>query len=175
MYSELFSSIPLANEFAKSKKIAVKFMCLKFNTTKKRLINIMSTRNREALPLGVFAQEIQKKNKANIAHIVSSANNTIITVTDLSGNTKAWASCGSQGFKGSRRKTSYAAQATAEAIGTRCQELGITRITIRVRGFGPGRDSCIRGLHNSGLVILSIQDCTPIPHNGCRPPKRTRG
>lgn len=110
-----------------------------------------------------------------IAHLLSSANNTILTITDSAGNTKAWTSCGSSGFKGARRKTSYAAQAAAESLGIKCRELGITQIVIRVRGFGPGRESSIRGLHNSGLIITRIQDCTPIPHNGCRPTKRARG
>lgn len=109
-----------------------------------------------------------------IAHVHTTFNNTIITVTDEKGNTLHWASSGSVGFKGSRRSTSYAAQSAAEDASKRSVESGIKSVDVVLKGAGEGRDSAIRGIISSGLQILSIYDRTPIPHNGCRPRKRRR-
>lgn len=109
-----------------------------------------------------------------IAHIKSTFNNTIITITDVKGNTITWASAGSVGFKGAKRSTSYAAQATAEILGKRTLEYGIRSIKIRLKGLGDGCESAVRGLHSSGLIVTSIKDVNSIPHNGCRPRKRRR-
>ena len=109
-----------------------------------------------------------------LVHIHSSFNNTIITVTDSKGETLMWNSSGSVGFKGSRRSTSYAAQMAAEDLGSRVQILGVSEVIIILKGIGEGRNTAPKGLQKSGLKILSIKDVTPMPHNGCRPPKRRR-
>ena len=117
----------------------------------------------------------ERKNIAyGTAHIKSSFNNTIITFTDQQGNTIAWASAGNVGFKGSRKSTPFAAQVTAEAAARRAMEHGLKSIEIFVKGPGAGREAAIRSLQASGLDITAISDVTPIPHNGCRPPKRRR-
>jgi small subunit ribosomal protein S11 len=110
-----------------------------------------------------------------IVYIKSSMNNTLITVTDNKGNTRVSGSSGSTGFSGARRKTSFAAQATAESVAKKCLDLGINHVEIRLRGFGQGRESSLRGLYIGGLIITKINDQTPRPHNGCRPPKKPRG
>ena len=116
-----------------------------------------------------------KKNVAEgIAHIHASFNNTIITITDRQGNALSWATSGSAGFKGSRKSTPFAAQVAAEAAGKVAQECGIKSLEVRVQGPGPGRESSVRALAALGIRISSIQDVTPIPHNGCRPPKKRR-
>ncbi|WP_028874974.1 30S ribosomal protein S11 [Tepidiphilus margaritifer] len=116
-----------------------------------------------------------KKNVAEgIAHIHASFNNTIITITDRQGNALSWASSGSAGFKGSRKSTPFAAQVAADAAGKAAQECGIKSLEVRVQGPGPGRESSVRALAALGIRIASIQDVTPIPHNGCRPPKKRR-
>ena len=121
-----------------------------------------------------------KKKKAKktviegIAHIHATFNNTIITITDRAGNTIAWATAGGSGFKGSRKSTPYAAQVAAEKAGTKAQEFGLKDILVKVKGPGPGRDSALRSLNAIGLRIVSIEDVTPLPHNGCRPPKQRR-
>ena len=116
-----------------------------------------------------------KKNVAEgIAHIHASFNNTIITITDRQGNALSWATSGSAGFKGSRKSTPFAAQVAAEAAGKVAQECGIKNLEVRVQGPGPGRESSVRALAALGIRISSIQDVTPIPHNGCRPPKKRR-
>ena len=123
---------------------------------------------------------IAKKKKAKktviegIAHIHATFNNTIITITDRAGNTIAWATAGGSGFKGSRKSTPFAAQVAAEKAGTKAQEFGLKDITVKVKGPGPGRDSALRSLNAIGLRIVSIEDVTPLPHNGCRPPKQRR-
>ncbi len=104
----------------------------------------------------------------------ASFNNTIVTITDRQGNTLAWATSGNAGFKGSRKSTPFAAQVAAERAGRVAQEYGVKNIEVRVKGPGPGRDSAVRALNAVGLKISSISDVTPIPHNGCRPPKRRR-
>ncbi|MCE2525095.1 MAG: 30S ribosomal protein S11 [Acidimicrobiia bacterium] len=109
-----------------------------------------------------------------VVHIKSSFNNTIITVTDLRGNVVAWASAGNVGFKGSRKSTPYAAQMAAEEVARRAMEFGVRKVDVQVRGPGSGRETAIRSLQNLGLEVTGIKDVTPVPHNGCRPPKRRR-
>ena len=109
-----------------------------------------------------------------VAHVQASFNNTIITITDTDGNTISWASAGKAGFKGSRKSTPFAAQVAAEKAGVAAQEHGVKNVEVRVGGPGPGRESAVRALNNCGLMITSISDVTPIPHNGCRPPKKRR-
>ena len=108
-----------------------------------------------------------------IAHIQATFNNTIITITDLNGNTVAWTSAGSS-FRGSRKSTPFAAQQTAETCARKAMEHGMKRVEVRVKGPGSGRESAIRSLSAAGLEITAMKDVTPIPHNGCRPPKRRR-
>ncbi len=109
-----------------------------------------------------------------VAHIYATFNNTIITITDRQGNALAWATSGGSGFRGSRKSTPFAAQVAAERAGTRAKDYGMKNIEVMVRGPGPGRESAVRSLNNIGFKITSITDVTPIPHNGCRPPKRRR-
>jgi small subunit ribosomal protein S11 len=109
-----------------------------------------------------------------IAHIKSSFNNTIITISDQSGNTISWASAGNVGFKGSRKSTPFAAQLAAETAARRAMEHGVRRVDVVVKGPGSGRETAIRSIQNTGIEVLGIKDVTPIPHNGCRPPKRRR-
>ena len=116
-----------------------------------------------------------KKNISNaIAHVNSSFNNTLVTITDYQGNTIAWSSSGSMGFKGSRKSTPYAAQLAAEDAGKKASEHGVKNIDIEVQGPGSGRESALRALQIVGFQVNSIRDVTPIPHNGCRPKKRRR-
>ena len=120
----------------------------------------------------------KKKTKRNViegvAHIHASFNNTIITITDRSGNTLAWATAGGSGFRGSRKSTPFAAQIAAERAGTKAQEYGLKDISVKVKGPGPGGESALRALNAIGLNVVSIEDVTPLPHNGCRPPKQRR-
>jgi small subunit ribosomal protein S11 len=109
-----------------------------------------------------------------VAHIKASFNNVIVTLTDIYGNTISWSSAGKNGFKGSRKNTPYAAQTTAEAAAKEAYDLGLRKVDVFVKGPGSGREAAIRALNTAGLDILSIKDQTPIPHNGCRPPKRRR-
>ena len=109
-----------------------------------------------------------------IAHISSSFNNTVITITDLQGGAICWSSAGASGFKGSRKSTSFAAQIAAQKVGSEAQERGVQSLAINVKGPGPGRESAVRALHAVGFRIVSITDVTPLPHNGCRPPKQRR-
>jgi small subunit ribosomal protein S11 len=109
-----------------------------------------------------------------IAHVHASFNNTIVTITDRQGNTLSWATSGGCGFRGSRKSTPFAAQVAAERAGTAAQEYGVKSVEVRVRGPGPGRESAVRALNSAGLKVTSIEDVTPIPHNGCRPPKKRR-
>ena len=124
------------------------------------------------------AARVRKKVKINIAegvvHVHASFNNTIITITDRQGNALTWATSGGAGFKGSRKSTPFAAQVAAEAAGKVAQEYGIKTLEVKIKGPGPGRESAVRALNNLGIRITQIQDITPIPHNGCRPPKRRR-
>src|SRR3712207_417812 len=122
------------------------------------------------------ATRLRRRERKNItsgvAHVNASFNNTVITITDVQGNTIAWASAGSMGFKGSRKSTPFAAQMAAEDAGRKAQEHGMRTLEVQVRGPGSGRESALRALQGSGFMITSIRDVTPIPHNGCRPPKR---
>ena len=121
---------------------------------------------------------IRKKVKKNIAegiaHVHASFNNTIITITDRQGNALSWATSGGAGFKGSRKSTPFAAQVAAEAAGKAAQESGVKNLEVRIKGPGPGRESAVRALNAVGFKITSISDVTPVPHNGCRPPKKRR-
>ncbi|WP_419909855.1 30S ribosomal protein S11 [Candidatus Poriferisodalis sp.] len=117
----------------------------------------------------------ERKNVGDgVAHIKSSFNNTIITFTDLQGNVVSWASAGNAGFKGSRKSTPFAAQQAAEQAAERAMEHGVRRVHVHVKGPGSGRETAIRSIQNSGIEIKGIRDMTPVPHNGCRPPKRRR-
>jgi small subunit ribosomal protein S11 len=124
------------------------------------------------------AARVRKKTKKNvtdgIAHVHASFNNTIITITDRQGNALSWATSGGAGFKGSRKSTPFAAQVAAEAAGRAAVECGIKNLDVEIKGPGPGRESSVRALNSLGIKILSIQDVTPIPHNGCRAPKKRR-
>ncbi len=117
-----------------------------------------------------------KKNVAKgVAHIHSTFNNTIVTITDEAGNVVSWSSAGALGFKGSRKSTPFAAQMAAEAAGKASMDHGMKSVEVNVKGPGPGREAAVRSLQTAGLEITVINDVTPIPHNGCRPPKRPRG
>ena len=121
------------------------------------------------------ARKKVKKNVAEgIAHVHASFNNTIITITDRQGNALSWASSGGAGFKGSRKSTPFAAQVASEQAGRAVVECGVKNLEVRIKGPGPGRESSVRALNALGFRITSIQDVTPVPHNGCRPPKRRR-
>jgi small subunit ribosomal protein S11 len=109
-----------------------------------------------------------------VAHIKSSFNNTIITITDLEGNVLSWASAGNVGFKGSRKSTPFAAQMAAEKAARGAMEHGVRKVDVQVKGPGSGRETAIRSLQNTGIEVTGIKDVTPVPHNGCRPPKRRR-
>jgi len=128
-----------------------------------------------AKPVRKTGKKKEKKNiSEGIAHIQSTFNNTIVTITDLGGNVIAWASAGMQGFKGSRKSTPFAAQMAAEDAVKKAREHGLRAVQVYVKGPGSGRESALRSLQVAGLKISLIRDVTPIPHNGCRPPKRRR-
>jgi small subunit ribosomal protein S11 len=123
----------------------------------------------------VRTQKKVKKNIANgVVHIQSTFNNTIVTITDSVGNVVAWSSAGIQGFKGSRKSTPFAAQLAAQDAAKKAMEHGMRSVEVYVKGPGPGRESALRALQSTGFNVLTIRDVTPIPHNGCRPPKRRR-
>jgi small subunit ribosomal protein S11 len=109
-----------------------------------------------------------------VAHVKATFNNVIVTLTDLSGNTISWASSGKMGFKGSKKNTPFAAQLTAESAAKAAMDVGMKKIEVLIKGVGSGRDAAIRSLNTAGLEITSIKDITPLPHNGCRPPKKRR-
>ena len=109
-----------------------------------------------------------------VAHVQASFNNTVVTITDRQGNALSWATAGGAGFRGSRKSTPFAAQVAAESAGKAAQECGVKNLEVRIKGPGPGRESAVRALNALGLKITSISDVTPVPHNGCRPPKRRR-
>jgi small subunit ribosomal protein S11 len=119
-------------------------------------------------------KKVRKNVQSGIAHIQSTFNNTIVTITDVSGNVVAWSSAGVRGFKGSRKSTPFAAQLAAEDAAKKAQEHGMRSIAVYVKGPGAGRESALRALQAAGFKISLIRDITPIPHNGCRPPKRRR-
>jgi small subunit ribosomal protein S11 len=119
-------------------------------------------------------KKVRKNVSDGIAHVHASFNNTIITITDRQGNALSWASSGGAGFKGSRKSTPFAAQVAAESAGRAAQEQGIRNLDVRIKGPGPGRESSVRALNALGIKIMSIADVTPVPNNGCRPPKKRR-
>ena len=120
-------------------------------------------------------RKIKKNVPEGIAHIHSTFNNTIVTLSDKEGNAISWASSGAIGYKGSKKSTPFAAGQAAEAAGKAAYDMGMRKVEARVKGMGPGRETAIRSLQTAGLEVTSITDETPIPHNGCRPPKRPRG
>lgn len=119
-------------------------------------------------------RRVRKHIESGIAHIRSTFNNTIVTITDTQGNAVSWASAGGLGFKGSRKSTPFAAQTAAEAAGKAAMEHGMKTVEVSVKGPGAGREAAIRSLQATGLEVTAIRDVTPVPHNGCRPPKRRR-
>jgi small subunit ribosomal protein S11 len=134
-----------------------------------------STNQQQQQDKGKQQKRRVKKNVASgVVYINSTFNNTLITITDVNGNTVAWASAGVRGFNGSRKSTPFAAQLAADDAARKAQDHGMQSVSVRVSGPGAGRESALRGLQSSGLRITSIKDVTPIPHNGCRPPKRRR-
>jgi len=130
----------------------------------------------KAKPGGRRPRKRDRKNvSTGVVHIKSSFNNTIVTITDTSGNVISWASSGAVGFKGSRKSTPYAAQQAAERAANAAMEHGLRRVEVLVKGPGSGRDTAVRSIQNTGIEVTSIKDVTPVPHNGCRQPKRRRG
>ena len=129
-------------------------------------------------PANTAARRVSKKVRKNIAdgiaHVHASFNNTIITITDRQGNALSWATSGGAGFRGSRKSTPFAAQVAAEKAGKTALDYGVKSLEVRIKGPGPGRESAVRSLNNVGYKIINIIDVTPIPHNGCRPPKKRR-
>jgi len=127
--------------------------------------------------LAKTVKKVKKKahvDSNGVAHIKATFNNVLVTITDIYGNTVSWSSAGKNGFKGSRKNTPYAAQTSAEVAAKEAYDLGLRKVEVKVKGPGSGREAAIRALHTAGLEITSIKDVTPIPHNGCRPPKRRR-
>jgi len=127
-----------------------------------------------AKPASRARKRVKKNVVDGIVHIHASFNNTIVTITDRQGNTLAWATSGGSGFRGSRKSTPFAAQVAAERAGAVVQDFGMKNMEVRVKGPGPGRESAVRALNAQGFKITNITDVTPIPHNGCRPPKKRR-
>jgi small subunit ribosomal protein S11 len=119
-------------------------------------------------------KKVKRDVSDGIAHIHASFNNTIVMITDRQGNALCWATAGGSGFRGSRKSTPFAAQVAAEKAGEKAQEYGMKNLEVNVKGPGPGRESAVRALHAKGFRITNISDVTPIPHNGCRPPKKRR-
>jgi len=119
-------------------------------------------------------KNIRRNVPRGIGHVKATFNNTIITITDRQGNALAWTTAGSSGFRGSRKSTPFAAQRAAEKVADKCKKMGVHEMEVLVRGPGSGRESAVRALANSGIDVKSIEDCTPLPHNGCRPRKRRR-
>jgi len=120
-------------------------------------------------------RKVKKNIPLGVAHIHTTFNNTIVTITDQDGNAVAWSSAGALGFKGSKKSTPFAAQMSAEAAAKSAMDNGMIKVEVSVKGPGPGREAAIRSLQAAGLEITAIKDVTPVPHNGCRPPKRPRG
>jgi small subunit ribosomal protein S11 len=130
----------------------------------------------KAKPGGRRPRKRDRKNvSTGVVHIKSSFNNTIVTITDTAGNVISWASSGAVGFKGSRKSTPFAAQQAAERAANAAMEHGLRRVEVQVKGPGSGRDTAVRSIQNTGIEVTSIKDDTPVPHTGCRPPKRRRG
>lgn len=131
--------------------------------------------NKQKRGTAVRKKKVRRNVAKGVAHIHSTFNNTIVTITDESGNAIAWSSAGALGFKGSRKSTPFAAQMAGEAAGKAAVDHGMKVVEVNVKGPGPGREAAVRSLQTAGLEITVINDVTPIPHNGCRPPKRPRG
>jgi len=127
-----------------------------------------------AKPSSRVRKKVKKTVTDGVAHIHASFNNTIITITDRQGNALSWATAGGSGFRGSRKSTPFAAQVAADKAAEKAKEFGLKNIDVNVNGPGPGRESAVRALNNAGFKVTSISDVTPIPHNGCRPPKKRR-
>jgi small subunit ribosomal protein S11 len=127
-----------------------------------------------AKPSSRTKKKVKKSVSDGVAHVHASFNNTIITITDRQGNALAWATAGGSGFRGSRKSTPFAAQVAADRVGQMVKDYGVKNLDVNVKGPGPGRESAVRALNNAGFKITSISDVTPIPHNGCRPPKKRR-
>ena len=127
-----------------------------------------------ATPKKKGKKKVRKHVPVGVAHIRATFNNTLITITDPDGNTLAWCSSGSKGFKGSRKSTPFAATVAAEEVAKKAMECGVSQVTVHIKGPGSGREAALRTLQATGLKINYIRDVTPIPHNGCRPPKRRR-
>jgi small subunit ribosomal protein S11 len=127
-----------------------------------------------AKPSSRTKKKVKKNVTDGVAHVHASFNNTIITISDRQGNALAWATSGGSGFRGSRKSTPFAAQVAADRVGQMVKEYGVKNLDVNVKGPGPGRESAVRALNNAGFKITSISDVTPIPHNGCRPPKKRR-
>lgn len=125
-------------------------------------------------PTGRTKKKVKKNIVDGIAHIHASFNNTIVMITDRQGNALAWTTAGGSGFRGSRKSTPFAAQVAAERVAEMVKEFGLKNLEVEVKGPGPGRESAVRALNNAGYRITNITDVTPIPHNGCRPPKKRR-
>jgi len=123
---------------------------------------------------GIKKKTVRKNIHSGVAHVNASFNNIHVTITDAQGNTISWSTAGIVGFKGSRKSTPYAAQLTAEDAGRKAQEHGLKEVDVVVKGPGAGRESALRALSSIGLIVKAIKDITPVPHNGCRPPKRRR-
>lgn len=123
---------------------------------------------------GSTRKKVRKTVTDGVAHINASFNNTIVTITDRQGNALSWATSGGSGFRGSRKSTPFAAQVAAERAGNAAKDYGVKNLDVEVKGPGPGRESAVRALNNAGFKIMNISDVTPIPHNGCRPPKKRR-
>jgi len=134
----------------------------------------MAEQNQQGDKKASRAKKARRQVSEGLAHVHASFNNTIITITDRHGNVLSWATSGGCGFRGSRKSTPFAAQVAAEKAGVAAQEYGLRSVEVRVKGPGPGRESAVRALNACGLKITSIEDVTPIPHNGCRPPKKRR-
>lgn len=138
---------------------------------------VSDSKGDEAVPAATAAAPRKRGKKTvvdAIAHIHASFNNTIVAITDRQGNMLCWATSGGSGFRGSRKSTPFAAQVAAERAGAAAQEYGVKNLEVQVKGPGPGRESAVRALHNIGFKVANISDVTPIPHNGCRPPKKRR-
>ena len=142
---------------------------------KKELFNLRFQNATNQLENTSRIKEVKKNIASGVAHVHSTFNNTIVTITDEAGNVIAWSSAGALGYKGSRKSTPYAAQLVSEAAGKTAMDHGMKKVEVNVKGPGPGREAAIRALATAGLEITSINDVTPVPHNGCRPPKKPRG